>query len=292
MEVIPLPQQLTEIEFEAVLENCYQYQYAPTRTLQFDLSGTEFISSFAMIQLLLLTETIIRDWCKRVSFKVGNGPKLSSHMYILARLGFFESLPGSVTYYPFRPKTKKSLRGKNEAILEVTDVKDMEHAYEVIELVEKAITKNTTYSGDQVKDICTMVSEMLQNIFYHSESKRAGLVSIQNYRRKQLMQLVIADAGVGIPETIRLSPDYTDNELTDIEAILESVKKGVSRQGVKAGRGEGLSHCVRLAKKHHAQLFIRSNSAWVSVTVHKGRGTAGIGEFFSGTQIFVNFPSN
>lgn len=291
METIQIPPTLTEVEFENLLRDCHRVRYKSTGTVQFNFSLTSFVSSFAMIEFILLCEQLEREWGKHISLYLSNSPKLPSCMYVLSRLGFFDSLPTSVTFYPFKPKLKKSTKGKNQAILEVTKVPTENDAGHVVDLVYKAVSKNTPYESTQIKDICIMVSEILQNIFYHSQSKRAGLIAIQNYHTQHYMQMVIADAGIGIPETIRSAPEYIDKNLSDVDTILESIKKGVSREGKIAGRGEGLTRCVQLAEKHHARLFIRSNTGWASVTLHKGRGKAGMGELLAGTQIFVNFPS-
>lgn len=291
METIQIPSRLTEIEFESFIRSFNSGKHIPDRTIQFDFSKTAFISSFAMIEFILLCEFIISELGKHISFHLSSSSRLSSCMFVLSRLGFFDCFPNSVTFYPYKPKRKKPARGKNEAILEITEVNE-DKAEQVIDLVDKAVSKNTTYDRSQVNDICIMVSEMLQNIFYHSQSDRAGLIAIQNYSKLRFMQMVIADAGIGIPGTIRNAPEYAGKELNDVEAIFESIKKGVSRLGRGAGRGEGLTHCVQLANKHQARLYIRSNSGWASITLHKGRGKTGIGEHLSGTQIFVNFPLN
>ena len=104
--------------------------------------------------------------------------------------------------------------------------------------------------------------------------------------------MVIADAGIGIPESLKYVYGNTDNEMNDVHYILESVKKGVSRLEKSEDRGEGLARCVQLAKKHNARVYIRSNCGWVSIAMPSGKGKAGIGKKISGTQIFVNFPTN
>ncbi|MBI4547530.1 MAG: ATP-binding protein [Ignavibacteriae bacterium] len=210
-------------------------------------------------------------------------------MFILARLGFFDCLPDEIKYYPYKPLRRVS-RGSNNAILEVTEIKSEKDAINKIDLVESAIKRNTDYSQSQVLDICTMVSEMLQNIFVHSEAKRHGLISIQAYPHLRNVQLVIADSGIGIPETIRTAEEFKEKELTDEAAIVESVKKGVSRFGRRADRGEGLSRCLQLSAKHSAKLYIRSNGGYAFFSFQHKKKFSSSAQFLRGTQIFVNFP--
>ena len=65
-------------------------------------------------------------------------------MFILLRLGFFECLPSEVSCYPYKPKSRGSLRGKNDAILEINRIKEQE-AGDIINKVEREITINTDY---------------------------------------------------------------------------------------------------------------------------------------------------
>ncbi len=291
MITIKVPNKLTEIQFEQLLKDVNLSLTAGHHTIRFDFTGTEFISSFGMIEFVLLCEYLIEKENKRITLYLSNTAKLEPCMYVLARLGMFECLPDQVSFYPLKPKPKQSSRGKNDAILEVTKITDSEQAQDLFDRVEKAIKSNTTYNQGQVYDICTMVSEMVQNIFDHSESKTGGIIAIQNYRKIHKMQLVIADSGIGIPETLRNSKEYKNHNLSDIQAISESLKKGVSRHGKGAQRGEGLARCVELANKHGAQLYIRSNRGWVKIIFSQSRGRAGQGCLLPGTQIFVNFPS-
>ena len=210
-------------------------------------------------------------------------------MFILARLGFFEALPTQLSYYPYKP-SNKGKRGSNDAILEVTQIRSEQEAIEKIDSIGAAIEKNTNYSKSKVLDICIMVSEMLQNIFVHSEAERHGLISIQGYPNLHKVQLVIADSGRGIPETIRTSDDFKGRNLTDVDAILESVKKGVSRFGKGADRGEGLTRCVQLSAKHRAKMYIRSNGGKAFFSFLERKNSSSLGRYMKGTQIYVSFP--
>ena len=285
MNKILIPKNLDEEGIENILKEFVK----PSNSTHLDFSDTEFISPFASILLILMIDNAVRKNSRKIHFILKNTSNVKPCMYILARLGFFENLHKKVTYYPYRPKPKGNPKGKNDAILEVTKIEKQE-ARDIIDKVEKAITINTDYSKEHKLDICVMVSEMIQNIFYHSEAPDSGIIAIQNFERFNYMQMIIADGGIGIPETIKKCEDYKNRKLQDYEAIFESVKKGVSSLGKGEDRGEGLARCVDLANKHSARLFIRSNTGYASITFKKNGGFFGNGSFLSGTQIFVNFP--
>ena len=102
---------------------------------------------------------------------------------------------------------------------------------------------------------------------------------------------MIADSGIGIPETIKEAGEYKNSMFSDFEAIQESLKKGVSRHGKEEHRGEGLPKCYSLSEKHKAILFIRSNKGIVRYDFINRKKRALDMNFLMGTQIFVDFPS-
>jgi anti-sigma regulatory factor (Ser/Thr protein kinase) len=291
MNKIIIPKCLDENGIEVIINEFIR----PSNSIHLDFTDAEFVSPFASIILLIMIDKAINESNKKIHFILKDKSKKKSNvkscMFILARLGFFDSLPKGVTFYPYPPKVRGNPKGKNDAILEVTRIKELE-ARTIIDKVEKAINVNTNYSKDHKLDICVMVSEMIQNIFYHSMAPKSGIIAIQNFQKLKYTQMIIADTGIGIPESIRKCKDYEDKKLNDYEAILESVKKGVSSLGRGEDRGEGLARCVDLANKHLANLYIRSNTGYTSIAFKRNKGYYGGGDFLSGTQIFVNFPSS
>ncbi len=291
MNKIIMPRNITETEIEKILEEFL----SPAYSIHMDFINTNFISPFAAIILLKMIDAAIKGSNKKVHFILKDKTDKKSYikpcMYILYRLGFFDNLSENVSIYPYVPKVKGNPKGKNESILEITRVQE-QSASEIISKVEKAIIKNTDYPRDQKDDICIMVAEMIQNIFYHSRAPKSGMIAIQNFEKFNYMQMAIVDSGIGIPESIRNSEEYSNKKLNDYETIIEAIKKGVSSLGKSEDRGEGLPRCIELAKRHKAKIYIRSNSGYVYATFSKNRGALGKTSFLTGTQILVNFPLN
>lgn len=289
MNKIYLPKNLCENEIEDVLIE-YRNSFG---AFHLDFSKTQFVSPFAAVLLVLLFHEALNVDQRKIHLILSEpkSPRMKPCMFILSRLGFFDNLPTGVTKYPYIPRKRTISKGTNDAILELTKIEKSE-AFEIIDKVEKAITHNTDYPREQKLDICIMVSEMIQNIFYHSGASKSGIIAIQDFKKFGYMQLIIADAGVGIPETIRKCKDYIDQQMTDYETIFEAIKKGVSQFGEGENRGEGLAKCVDLAKRHKAKLYIRSNSGFANITFTNKQGLFGESTCLLGTQIFVNFPHN
>jgi anti-sigma regulatory factor (Ser/Thr protein kinase) len=248
MNKILLPKYVDEESIEVIIN---QY-YKPASSIHFDFTCTEFISPFASTLLM----------------------------------GFFGNISKRISFYPYKPKPRGNPHGKNEAILEITRIEKQDSA-EIISKVEKAIEINTNYPKGQKYDICVMVAEMIQNIFYHSNAPKSGLITIQNFERWNYTQMIIGDAGIGIPASLRNCQDFKGSSLCDHELILGAVKNGVSRLGKNEDRGEGLARCVELSNKHSAKLYIRSNNGFAAINFNKK--FVGEGTFLAGTQISVNF---
>jgi hypothetical protein len=85
------------------------------------------------------------------------------------------------------------------------------------------------------------VNEITDNVLTHSESQISTF-----QRNKKIVQYIVADAGRGIPATLRAThPQFT----SDIEALERAIREGVTRDA-SIGQGNGLfgsyqicSHC-------------------------------------------------
>lgn len=285
---INLPSKITEVEIEDIIE---RFKRSST-SIHLNFSYTDFITPFAAALLIQMIDAAIKNGIKIHFILKDNTNKKSNVkpcMFILARIGFFENLPKEVSIYPYKPSVRGNPKGKNDAILELTKIEKQTFG-EIMGKVEKSIISNTDYPSDQKKDICIMASEMMQNIFYHSNAPNSGIIAVQKFARFKYMQMIIADSGIGIPESLRNSKEYKDKKMSDSELIFEAVKKGVSSFGKEEDRGEGLAKCVELAKQHRAELFVRSNNAYANIIFKKRSGYMAESHFFTGTQIFVNFP--
>lgn len=81
------------------------------------------------------------------------------------------------------------------------------------------------------------MNEITDNVLVHSRSPIGGLVQVSTFQRnKKRVEYIVADAGVGIPGTLR--PSHL--ELTSDAAALErAIREGVTRDG-DIGQGNGL----------------------------------------------------
>lgn len=78
--------------------------------------------------------------------------------------------------------------------------------------------------------------EMTSNILEHSENPESGIVGY-SWREREF-EYVVADAGIGVLESLRQHPDY-DWLVDSGQALETAVQDGESRFGHKGGRGTG-----------------------------------------------------
>lgn len=80
------------------------------------------------------------------------------------------------------------------------------------------------------------LGELVSNIHEHSGALGSGIAAFA--ARNDEFEFVVADSGVGVLESLRTCPDYSN--LTDHGRALQlALTKGVSRFGLKTGHGNG-----------------------------------------------------
>lgn len=80
------------------------------------------------------------------------------------------------------------------------------------------------------------VQEITDNVINHSESSSGGYVQLSTLKSRGIVEFVVSDAGIGIPESLRRSfPELT----SDTTALDRAIREGVTRDK-QIGQGNGL----------------------------------------------------
>ncbi|MBI2133158.1 ATP-binding protein [Candidatus Woesearchaeota archaeon] len=114
----------------------------------------------------------------------------------------------------------------------------------------------------QVEPIRYIISELVRNVFEHSESKNGAIVCAQLYKKHNVIRIGVADTGVGIKTTINKS--YRAD--TDMEAIKLALTPGVTGTtrlpgGTPENAGMGLFFIKSMAKINKDFFVIYSGNA-------------------------------
>lgn len=102
------------------------------------------------------------------------------------------------------------------------------------------------------------INEITDNVLQHANCPQGGLVQLSQYSGRQEVEFVVADAGRGIPTTMRTAR----TEISDAEALTLSIERGITRDN-DAGQGNGLFGTQRAARVGTGRFAIHSGYASV-----------------------------
>jgi len=181
----------------------------------------------------------------------------------LGRAGFFEWLSASVEVIPRRPPYSAALRyrGRNPGLVEVERIDRKCRDGTLLTRLTSAIARACSRRQDVAElqgAAWTILAELIDNVFSHSETQIDGFAALQVYQRGNCLKVAVSDSGLGLLETLRpalRSEASRLGKLSDIDLLVEVFKRGVSRHG--ASRGCGLKGCADKAIKFRAELDVR-----------------------------------
>ena len=157
------------------------------------------------------------------------------------------------------------------------------------QLSEKFKTEFVAY-GSLLAPVETIFTELATNVTNHADSG-GGYVVAQQYRGRSqtLLEIAIADSGIGIRESLIKNPQNTLIE-DDSKAIRMALQEGISATGQK-GRGYGLHHVTEDIKTNETRkMTIRSGTG---ILILEGNGE--VKEYkrvppFPGTIVHIIIP--
>ncbi len=100
------------------------------------------------------------------------------------------------------------------------------------------------------------VNEITDNVLQHADSAQGGLVQLNHHPNRKQLEFAVADAGRGIPETMRT----TRPSISDPGALQLSVQRGITRDK-EVGQGNGLFGTHRAARVGSGDFVIHSGYA-------------------------------
>jgi hypothetical protein len=99
------------------------------------------------------------------------------------------------------------------------------------------------------------INELTDNVIVHSQSEIGGLVQVSNFRRsRKVLEFTIADAGLGIPTTLRSGGAFVG---TDVSALDRAIREGVTRDK-SVGQGNGLFGSYQICSHSGGEFAIES----------------------------------
>lgn len=111
------------------------------------------------------------------------------------------------------------------------------------------------------------INELTDNVIVHSQSLIGGLVQVSNFRRhRKIVEFTIADAGNGIPQTLRSGGSYSGS---DVSALDQAIREGVTRDKA-VGQGNGLFGSYQICSHSGGEFRIDSAHGQLLYTSENG----------------------
>lgn len=143
-------------------------------------------------------------------------------------------------------------------VIRFTDGQEQTRAVDrILDILLAAISH---FRRDEVRYIEWAINEITDNVMNHSQSAIGGLIQITNMRQRERIEVVVADAGIGIPNSLRQGHPEIHS---DSEALHEAIREGVTRDK-NFGQGNGLYGTWRICQMTEGEFFIHSGRATLS----------------------------
>jgi anti-sigma regulatory factor (Ser/Thr protein kinase) len=155
------------------------------------------------------------------------------------------------------PKTQIDSTSHLPAFLYTNPTEQYEVVSKTVQLVLKSL--NIT-DRKQIQAVEWSVNEVVDNVLNHAKSPIGGAMQVTVREGQQIIEFVVADAGLGIPKTLRES----HLKLTsDVEALDAAIREGVTRNNT-TNMGNGLFGTFRLAELSNGKFGLYSGYASLS----------------------------
>lgn len=113
------------------------------------------------------------------------------------------------------------------------------------ELLEKLLSVIPHFNRSAFAAVEWALNEITDNVTNHSQSEIGGILQLSVFDpAKQKVEFTVADAGLGVPKTLR---DARPEIPSDVDALLQAVRSGVTRNAVDF-QGNGLYGTLEICR--------------------------------------------
>ncbi len=277
------PNWLSASLFESVLNGYDSALDSKAKLITFKVHSETKVMVDAAARLLSLCNQLI-FFGKNVQIEFSDINEAFSY---LNRAGFFEILNPKVQITPKLPDKFFAQRSRGNSVnLKEFGVLDLaeRNGHLVEELRDSFIHHAYKEESDEVKNggfAFTVISELLNNVYDHSQSEIPGFAALQRYNgNRKHIQIVISDSGIGIFRTLRkvLGRDYPELDKkfspesiqTNAELVKYVIENGLVSSVNRNGGGAGLNRTQQIARKYNAKLIVRQENFQIEFSYKNG----------------------
>jgi len=161
---------------------------------------------------------------------------------------------------------------------------DDKSIYEVYERIVTLFNVQTEIELGIMQGFSYCLYEILDNVLTHSE-KKCGIVISRFLSEKSTIQILVADDGIGIHNSLKENPKYSN--ISEEDALRLCIQDSVTDG---KGMGFGLFSMMKLMRNVGIKLEIHSGSN--TLTFEKGNVTVSNSDYWQGTLIYFEIHSD
>src|SRR5208283_3235699 len=150
--------------------------------------------------------------------------------------------------------------GENIPLIQFNDQSQQDRTTNsILDTLMKALSFVTR---DDLRALEWSINEICDNVLNHAQSDIGGLFQFSFRRFSREVEFIVADAGIGIPDSLR---SLRNKDWSDEFALEQSIRKGVTRDP-DFGQGNGLFGTYQISALSGGTFHINSGYAHLVVT--------------------------
>jgi anti-sigma regulatory factor (Ser/Thr protein kinase) len=233
--------------------NGWYWNVSPMGPVTIDFSGVNFIAPYA-VTLFAAYYLFLKEF-KRKHARIKYLPSSSAGEY-LAKSGFLKLVE----------QGEDLSIDDNDRIVRLTRIKESK---EIPEFARRVMSVLNIDDEEVAGAIKYSLIELLRNVVQHSCSSIGGIAMAQYYPRSGLVEICVADCGLGIKETLKEAYPEIDS---DIKAVKFATQPHISRtfgpslyNEMRDNAGLGLFFIKQITSLANGSFFLGSQSALADI---------------------------
>lgn len=180
----------------------------------------------------------------------------------MQRMDFFANFDDKLLHNKDVTRLEIGTRHGDASLSELRTVRTEDEVAEVTLEFHRLLSKGNL-AKNEVNRCCTVLSEFLENAVVHAKSPCGAYTVIQTYQMGgKRVCVAVADAGIGIPATLRDHREAVSRGISTDGSLIElAAVDGVSRLG--DARGGGFGSALRSVGHGNGVLTAWSGQGWV-----------------------------
>ena len=197
----------------------------PVKRIVVDLQQVRYANPYGALGIVVLCEILHSIFKQKVELLLPSDDRGFQFSFWLDSLGFLNAVEdiANIKGYFHTPHVNP-----NSNFIPVTRLKTWGDVFKVVDEIEEKIQviliEKPEYSREEAYRFVTIMSELCQNIYYHSapDGEPHSYISMQAYSNN--LKFAVMDLGIGIPKTLKAKYQLDD----DREAIWLACDAGIT----------------------------------------------------------------